>query len=58
VTNKEVGVIRPMPLVDPRLVKPPPELGDTLHFDDWVRRYDDDAQVGLWQRLQSWMHGG
>jgi len=57
--HKGINIIRPMPLVDPRRVKPPPELGDTLHFDDWIRRYENDARVvGLIRRVQAWMHRG
>jgi len=35
--KKGIDFIRPVLLVDPNRVKPPPELGQALHFDDWNR---------------------
>jgi nudix-type nucleoside diphosphatase (YffH/AdpP family) len=34
--HRGIDFIDPVPLVDPRRVPPPPELGDQKHFNDWT----------------------
>lgn len=38
--NKRHDGITPVPLVSPRIVPPPPELADELHFDDWTLAFE------------------
>ena len=37
--ERGIDYIDPVPLTSPQQVKPPPELADELHFDDWVLAY-------------------
>ncbi len=38
-TQKGIDFIDPVPLVDPRRVRPPKELAESKHFNDWVLAY-------------------
>jgi hypothetical protein len=39
--NRGIDFIDPVPLVDPRKVPPPPELGAEKHFTDWTLAYEE-----------------
>jgi len=56
--KKGVSFIDPVPLVDPRKVPPPPELGDTKHFNDWTLAYlEYERSLSRWHRLRAWVAG-
>ena len=38
--HRGIEFIDPVPLVSPETVPPPPELGEQLHFNDWVLAYE------------------
>jgi hypothetical protein len=53
-----IGFVDPLPLVDPRKVPPPPELGDVKHFGDWTLAYREyENASSLWNRLRGWIAG-
>jgi hypothetical protein len=39
--QRGIDIIYPIPLVDPAIVKPPVELREHVHFDNWSRIYRD-----------------
>jgi len=56
--RKGIDFIDPVPLVDPRKVPPPRELGEHKHFDDWVLKYiEAEKGANIWRRLASLMAG-
>ena len=56
--NKGIHFIDPVPLADPRKVKPPIELADQKHFNDWTLAYlEYEKSLSLWRRLGSWLAG-
>lgn len=53
-----IDFIDPIPLADPRKVPPPPELGESKHFNDWVLAYIEyEKSLGIWHRIRAWMDG-
>jgi serine/threonine protein kinase len=56
--RKGVDFIDPVPLVDPRRVPPPPELGDAKHFNDWTLAYlAYEKSLSGWDRVRAWLAG-
>jgi hypothetical protein len=56
--EKGAHFIDPVPLVDPRKVPPPEELGKTKHFDDWTLAYTAyENSRGRWDRIRAWLVG-
>lgn len=48
--------IDPVPLVDPRKVPPPPELGDEKHFGHWTLAFQEyEKSLGTWHRFRLWL---
>jgi hypothetical protein len=56
--RKGIAFIDPVPLVDPRLVPPPEELGTHDHFNDWVSAYREaEKGANAWRRFTAWAAG-
>jgi len=57
--TRGVAFIDPVPMVDPRKVPPPAELGADKHFNDWTLAYAEyeHAAGGRLQRLLNWLTG-
>jgi hypothetical protein len=52
--RKGIEFIDPVPLVDPRKVSPPAELGARINFNDWTLAYlEYENSIGLWRRFRS-----
>jgi len=57
-TEKGLDFIDPVPLVDPRKVPPPDELGMSKHFNDWTLAYlEYEKSLSRWDRFRAWMAG-
>ena len=55
-TQKGLGFIDPVPLVDPRKAPPPVELAEHKHFNDWTLIYSEyEKSFGAWARIRSWL---
>ncbi len=56
--RKGVEFIDPVPLIDPRLVPPPEELGQRSRFNDWVSGYlEAEKRANAWRRFVAWAAG-
>jgi hypothetical protein len=56
--RRGIDYINPVPLVSPRRVPPPPELGDVFHFDDWMLSYLEAQTVFRpWWRFWRFLPG-
>lgn len=56
--RKGAEFIDPVPLINPRLVPPPEELGKRGHFDDWVSGYlEAEKSANAWRRFVAWAAG-
>jgi len=57
-TKKGLNFVDPVPLVDPRKVPPPDELGKSKHFNDWTLAYIEyEKSLSGWDRFRAWMAG-
>jgi len=57
-TEKGPDFIDPVPLVDPRKVRPPDDLAKIKHFNDWTLAYlEYEKSFSRWDRVRAWVAG-